>query len=131
MKTSYFGLIDYIKYPIAICGKRPDWYTESGRPSYTDLAPKIGFFKDWKNGIIDNDGYVKEFIIQVLLKLDPKKVFEDLKNIYPGVDENEITLLCYESSKNGTENVFCHRFLVGAWLRNNGIPCEELHIKNL
>ena len=78
-----------------------------------------------------DEGYVKEYISQVLLKLDPKKVFEDLKNIYPGVDENEITLLCYESSKNGTENVFCHRNLVASWFRNNGIACEELHLTRI
>ena len=123
MKTSFFGAIDRIEYPIAICGKRPYWYEESGRPSYPALAPKIGFFMDWKNGKIGDDGYVKEFIRQVLLPLDPKAVFEDLCALYPGVPDGKIVLMCYEAPGK-----FCHRHLVASWFRTNHLPCEELKL---
>ena len=123
MNTSFLGAIDRIEHPIAICGKRPYWYEDSGRPSYPALAPKIGFFTDWKNGLLADAGYVREFDRQVLQRLDPKKVFEDLCAIYPGVRESEITLLCYEAPGK-----FCHRHLVSAWLTANGFPCKELKL---
>jgi len=118
-------MLDLIDYPIAICGKVPDFYLDRGLPTCKKLAPKIGFFKDWKNGIIDNNGYIVEYKKQVLDLLNPKEVFKELCEIYPNVDDSKIMLICYESTRGGKDKVFCHRNLVASWLRDNGFPCEE------
>ena len=74
---------------------------------YSKLAPKLSFWKVWHNniGIIDeeenNRYYVQEYWNQVLSKLDPKEIYDELDNS---------TLLCYEFN---TE--FCHRHIVAAW----------------
>ena len=75
---------------------------------YPKLAPKMSFWKIWHDniGVIseeeNNKYYVEEYYKQVLSKLDPQLVYNDLK--YD-------VLLCYEE---GTE--FCHRHLVAEWL---------------
>lgn len=74
---------------------------------YPALAPKIGFWKEWKNNIgkvsfeENTKFYIKEYWNQVLSKLDPEKVFRELDNSI---------LLCYESNME-----FCHRHIVAAW----------------
>ena len=62
----------------------------------------------WKNnrGIIseieNNTFYIKEYYNQVLSKLSPQEIYEQLDNS---------VLLCYEDN-----NEFCHRHIVSAWL---------------
>ena len=74
---------------------------------YPALAPKIGFWKEWKNNIgkvsfeENTKFYIKEYWNQVLSKLDPEKVFREL---------DDSILLCYESNME-----FCHRHIVAAW----------------
>ena len=74
---------------------------------YPALAPKISFWKEWKNNIgkvsfeENTKFYIKEYWNQVLSKLDPEKVFREL---------DDSILLCYESNME-----FCHRHIVAAW----------------
>lgn len=74
---------------------------------YPTLAPKIGFWKEWKNNIgkvsfeENTKFYIQEYWNQVLSKLDPEKVFREL---------DDSILLCYESNME-----FCHRHIVAAW----------------
>ena len=114
--TTYFGnlrkLPDTIT-PIAICGKSPDWWNGY---EYKKLAPKWAFFKEWKENH-DNDFYIRCFEEQVLSKLNPNKVLEDLDNL---AGKGDKALVCYE--KVGE---FCHRHLVSAWFRENGIDIIE------
>lgn len=76
--------------------------------TYLDLAPEKSLLKKYhKNiGVIPEYENVKEYTVEywnnVLSKLDPEKVYNDLNNKI---------LLCYEKS-----NEFCHRHLVAAWL---------------
>jgi len=50
---------------------------------YPTLAPKIGFWKEWKNNIgkvsfeENTKFYIQEYWNQVLSKLDPEKVFRE------------------------------------------------------
>ncbi|MBR1413484.1 MAG: hypothetical protein IJ574_02290 [Bacilli bacterium] len=74
---------------------------------YPKLAPKLSFWKVWHENIgkiseeENNKYYINEYYKQVLAKLDPKDVYEEL--------ENSI-LLCYEDNTK-----FCHRHIVAAW----------------
>ena len=110
MKTSYFS-----KYKdadgISICANKPYWF--SGKV-YPDLYPKWSFLSQYK---IDGneDRYEKEYYAQVLNKLDPQKVYDDLK---------DSVLLCYEKSGK-----FCHRRLVAEWIENElGVEVPEICI---
>ena len=95
---------------------------------YPALAPKLSFWEEWHNNIgkiseeENNKYYVREYWNQVLSKLDPEKVYNELDNS---------ALLCYESNME-----FCHRHIVAAWFeilldkkvpegKANGIFFEE------
>lgn len=116
--TSYFAKLRSLPeniVPISICGKAPDWYTEL---QYKKLAPKYGFFMEWKK-THDNDYYIEHFDSEVLNLLDAKTIYEELSKMSDGKD---IALICYEKPSD-----FCHRHLVAKWLTKNGIPCEEYY----
>lgn len=115
--TSYFGTLNKIPkdiIPIAICGKSPNWYTGL---EYKKLAPKYGFFMDWKE-THDDSKYTKCFYEQVLDKLD---VRETTKELYALSNGNDIVLLCYEKPSD-----FCHRHLVAHWLEKENNLIEEI-----
>lgn len=110
MNTSYFAKSSNNFYAVSIAGKTPDWF--SGK-RYKKLAPHIGFFKKYKEDG-DEAFYRVQYQKEVLDKLDPREVYEEL-------GENAV-LLCYE--KPGK---FCHRHLVSEWLSKSlGIEITEL-----
>ena len=77
--------------------------------TYKAFAPKLGFWMTWH----DNLGtwskeksdyfYIEHYYDEVLSKLDPMDVMEELGNMP--------ILLCYEDNMD-----FCHRHLVAFWL---------------
>ena len=114
--TSYFGNLKSLPEnitPISICGKAPNWYTGL---QYKKLAPKYDFFMKWKENH-DNDYYIKCFQEQVLDKLDPYLVYQDLCSL---TNNTYIALICYEKPDE-----FCHRHLVADWLNKNGFNVKE------
>lgn len=114
--TSYFAKLKSLPdniIPISICGKAPDWYTGL---QYKKLAPKYNFFMEWKENH-DNDYYIKCFNEQVLNRLNPMRVYQELCSL---AKSDEICLVCYEKPTD-----FCHRHLVADWLRNRGFDIEE------
>lgn len=111
--TSYFAKLKTAKNPISICGRAPEWYTG---PQYKKLAPKLWFFKEYKEGKITAKEYSHHFYREVLIPLDPQKVFDDLKHIY---NEEDFTLICYEAAG------FCHRHLVSKWFKLQGFNVED------
>jgi len=120
--TSYFGKLrklpsDHV--PVAICGKM--MFPWSGL-RYTKLAPKIGFFTEWKKNH-DNDFYIKHFNEEVLATLDPITVYKEIA-AFVNDDSKTAVLMCYEKPSD-----FCHRHLVAEWL-SKGLSCEvkELEI---
>ena len=119
--TTYFANLQNLPSaitPIAICGKSPDYYTGL---QYKKLAPKYSFFSIWKE-THDNEFYIKEFNAQVLSRLSPERVVEELQSISP---TNDIALVCYEKPSD-----FCHRHLVAQWFRDNGYECQEFEREN-
>ena len=114
--TSYFAKLKSLPedvIPISICGKAPDWYKGL---QYKKLAPKYDFFMKWKENH-DNDYYIKCFNEQVLDKLDPMRVYQELCSL---AKSDDIALICYEKPSD-----FCHRHLVADWLRERGFDVEE------
>lgn len=107
----------------AISGNRGQNVNYKGE-CYPKLAPKLTFWTIWHDNIghipveENNYFYVQEYYKQVLSKLDPKQVYNELDNSI---------LLCYEEPDE-----FCHRHIVSAWfelllgiivpeLKSNGI----------
>ena len=84
---------------VSIAGKSPDWYI--GR-EYKKLAPKYWFFKKYKEDG-DEEFYTEQYYKEVLDKLDPLEVYEEL--------DRDAIILCWEN-----KNEFCHRFIVAEWL---------------
>jgi hypothetical protein len=114
MMTSYFAKAgNMLTRTVSIAGKAPDGYVLRGGRQYKKLAPKFWFFEKYKRDG-DEAFYTEQYQKEVLDRLDPKQVYEDL-------GENAI-ILCYE--KPGS---FCHRHLVARWLEKNlGITINEL-----
>lgn len=79
---------------------------------YRPLNPRKDFMND------PEPGYVLLFN-EILSKLSPVKVIEDLSELSNG---NDVILLCHEG-----EGTFCHRRLVADWLKKElGIDIPEL-----
>lgn len=118
MFTSYFGNRKNITNPLAITGKPPYWFKG---PHYAPLGPKESFLHPYKNGTLDELGYIEQYIKLVLDPLDPKVVYKELTDTYG----DDVTLLCFEKPPK-----FCHRSLVAIWFESNlGIAVTELEYK--
>ena len=122
--TSYFGRSRKLKaehtdwVQIAICGKMTfPW----GGLRYAKLAPKVGFFTEWKrNG--DNDFYIRHYGDEVLKHLDRESVLAELAELAGGEDKT-VVLMCYEKPED-----FCHRHLAAKWLLGDGYRKEIVEV---
>lgn len=112
--TSYFANLKKLPpnvVPVSICGKAPDWYNGF---QYKKLAPKYGFFMEWKRNK-DNNFYIEHFNKEVLECTYPEKVILDLYKLIGETNQDkDIALICYEKPSD-----FCHRHLVADWLNKN------------
>lgn len=101
MKTSYFGNKAMTKDPQAVSIARyaPRWWGQGRR--CIALAPSADLLKRSKAGLPWPE-FVKEYQRDVLDKLNPAKVYADLK---------DSIICCWE--KPGED---CHRRLVAEWL---------------
>ena len=116
--TTYFANVRNLPediVPISISGKAPSWWTGL---EYKKLAPKYSFFSVWKE-TQDNDYYIKHFYEEVMAKLTPAKVVNDIAMMVP--QETSIAFVCYEAPGK-----FCHRHLVADWLKANDFNVEEI-----
>lgn len=110
MNTSYYARSAKHPNAVSIAGRAPEWY--HGR-QYKKLAPPLWVFKKYKEDG-DTEFYTEHYYKEVLDKLDPAKVYEELGAC--------AIILCYE-----TPDKFCHRHLVAKWLSNKlGIAITEL-----
>lgn len=106
MKTSYYGRINskayeqFKKYGVQISANARYW----NGPSYPPLFPTWEMIR-----MTDEEEYEKAYREQILSKLDPLEVYNDLGE--------DAILLCYESiAKIESGETFCHRHIVAAWL---------------
>lgn len=132
--TSYFAQLRNLPenvIPISICGKAPEWYNGL---QYKKVAPKYGFFMEWKKNH-DNDYYIEHYNEEVLSKLNPRGVIDEIYNLLSDEAKDiikqeglyktrsqkiHVALICYEKPSD-----FCHRHLLAEWLTKVGFPCEE------
>jgi len=78
---------------------------------YPDLYPTWDLLNEYKK-TGDEKKYIKQYHEDVLSKLDPQKVYNDLK---------DCVLLCWEKSGK-----FCHRRIVAKWIEKNiGVEVPE------
>ncbi len=116
--TSYFGNLKKLPKkitPIAICISKPQFWTG---PQYTKIAPTQDILYEYKYNGMDWETYTERFNNEVLAKLSPKEVLEELKMFVP--KGNDIALICYEKPDE-----HCHRHLVKKWFVDAGIECKE------
>ena len=104
MTTSSFAVAGRHERAVAVSRSVPSWYRGRRYPSLAPCWPLVR--------VKDVAKFTRLYHEKVLARLDPHKVVEEL-----GVDA---VLLCYEPYP-----VFCHRQLVGRWLRRAGIYCRE------
>jgi len=110
MNTSYFARSSKDPRAVSIAGRAPDWF--QGR-EYKKLAPKYWFFQRYKEDH-DETAYTEAYHREVLDKLDPATVYEEL-----GGDS---VMLCWEAPSK-----FCHRKLVAEWFKEKlGIDVSEI-----
>lgn len=132
--TSYFAKMKSLPADtvcISICAKAPTWYHGI---EYKKIAPRYGFFMQWKQDH-DDAAYLVCYHEQVLGKLTPKQVLDDIYRLIPNrikdkleSDEYDwwenpnyhIALLCYEKSTD-----FCHRHPWADWMTEGGYTCVE------
>lgn len=68
------------------------------------------------------DGYLRLYYQEILLRLDPNKVWCELHEL---ADSAQPMLLCYENNRD-----FCHRRLAAMWLETElGLPAPILEIQ--
>ena len=121
--TGYYAKLNQYKNlglePIAISGKRPDFYDGL---YYPEFAPRYWMYQRWKDKDITNEGYAEEYK-KYLDTLDKEEIRKDFKP-YVNSPKNHVILLCYEKPSD-----FCHRHVLAEWLFENlGIEVAEYYI---
>lgn len=109
--TTYFAKLRSLPtniVPVSICAKPPVGFTGL---QYKKLAPTGDFLWKYKYENQDKDYYVSCFTSQILAKLNPEQVINELSEMSCGKD---VALVCYEKPSD-----FCHRHLVANWLTSN------------
>lgn len=120
--TSNHNSCNFNENACAISGNRGRDANYNGR-CYPRLAPKLSFWKTWHDNIgkiteeENNKFYIQEYYNQVLSKLNPKDVYDELNNSI---------LLCYEDNM-----AFCHRHIVAEWFELSlGVTVPEIQMIN-
>lgn len=123
MKTSYFGRANSKAFRDR--GLRLVSVARSARyfsgESYPDLFPTWEMIR-----LEDEEKYEELYRKQVLSKLDPLKVWEDLQ---------DAVILCHEKIEDiESGKTFCHRHMIARWLEEElwlrGIDVEILELKD-
>lgn len=114
MKTSYFGRANSKAFKDR--GLRLVSVARSSRYFYGETYPAL--FPTWDMiKMTDEEEYEEAYRKQVLDKLDPVKVYEDLE---------DAVILCHESiAKIESGETFCHRHMIARWLE------EELWLRGI
>lgn len=104
MRTSYFARYKG-EMGVSTALGTPKWFTGGSYPDLFPTWPMINAYKQSDQGAAAQDAYIAMYHKLVLDRLDPAKIYDDLKYS---------VLLCYEASDK-----FCHRYLVAEWLQDN------------
>jgi uncharacterized protein YeaO (DUF488 family) len=112
--TSYFALIpklppDMLKVSVSL--GTPQWAKVDGHLSY--LNPTAPLLREAKSRTISLEAAREKYCHEILGRLSPIKVYEDLLKLKNDSGKNNLALLCYE--KPGE---VCHRRFIAQWLEN-------------
>ena len=108
--TSNFKIAGHLPQAVAISQGLPRGW--QGR-RYKPLAPPWKLVK-----LTDSQEFIRRYRAEVLDKLDPRQVLQDLGG-------DDLIMLCWEAPGE-----FCHRRVVAVWLRKElGITVEEFDPK--
>ncbi|MDR3156013.1 MAG: DUF488 domain-containing protein [Holosporaceae bacterium] len=125
--TSYFAFIpklpaDMLKISIALY--TPQWAQIDGY--LPCLNPTERTLKEAKSGVVPIDEAMGKYRSEILSKLSPFKIYEELSDILNKSNKHNLALLCYE--KPGDP---CHRRIVAEWLgEGNSILVPEYTVEN-
>jgi uncharacterized protein YeaO (DUF488 family) len=97
----------------------PQWAKIDGH--FTCLNPTEQLLKEAKSGAIPVAEAMEKYRSEILGKLSPTEVYENLIDMPGKSDKNHLALLCYE--KPGDP---CHRRVVAKWLEEgNNVSVPE------
>ncbi|MDR2077889.1 MAG: DUF488 domain-containing protein [Rickettsiales bacterium] len=112
--TSYFAFIrrlpvDMLKMSVSLF--TPQWAKIDGFLPYFNPPEKL--LREAKSGKISLDEAMKIYREEILGKLSPARVYEELLTILQKNGKRDLALLCYE--KPGE---ICHRRIIAEWLES-------------
>ena len=125
--TSYFANIKKLPkdcVPVSISRFPPAGFKGI---CYKKLAPPADMLMDYKNNSSTEKSYEEKYFENVLSKLNPQEVANDLyciTGIMHDMRKSHVVLCCFE-----TPDEFCHRHLVARWFNEAGIKVEEIEKK--
>ena len=115
--TSYFAnsraLAKVNVMQVSIARYSPSWFYG---PRYIVVAPTSYML----SGTCSHEEYLCKYD-EILSRLDPKKVVDDIAAISHGKD---VALCCYEKPSD-----FCHRHLLAEWLTKHGYDVKEWELE--
>jgi uncharacterized protein YeaO (DUF488 family) len=125
--TSYFAFVpklptDMLKMSIALF--TPKWAKIDGYLPH--LTPTEKLLRSAKSGAIPIAEAMQKYHAEILEKLSPTKVYDDLIKLMISNGKSDLALLCYE--KPGE---ICHRRFVAEWLeKGNSISVPEYFLED-
>ncbi|MDR0580633.1 MAG: DUF488 domain-containing protein [Holosporaceae bacterium] len=125
--TSYFAFIPKLPgnmLKISVSLYTPQWARIDGCFPY--LNPTEQLLREAKSGAVSPEKAMGKYCSEILGKLSPTKVYEELIEMQKGSNREHLALLCYE--KPGE---ICHRRFIARWLEEgNGISVPEYVAEN-
>lgn len=122
--TSYYSnkhRKDISGFQVAISRYKPKWldFNKEGILWYEILSPSKELLKKYKNGLVTEDKFRLEYLLQVSKNLECSKALESISKVLD--NGTNIILLCYEKS-----NDFCHRHILAEIFNEEGYQTKEL-----
>ena len=117
IRTSNYSLNAYHPDAIGISLGVPRFYKG---PTYPPLFPPPWLVNKMRMGKFTSKTFIKYYMQEVLNKLDPQQVLDDLLEISP-----DPILLCHCGAGS-----FCHRKVVAGWLKKE-LGCEVIEVGKL
>jgi uncharacterized protein YeaO (DUF488 family) len=120
--TSYFAFIpklpeDILKISVSLY--TPQWAKVDG--CFPCLNPTEQLLREAKFGAVSPAEAMEKYRSEILGKLSPIKVYEELIEMLNNSNKQHLALLCYEKP-----GAVCHRRFVAQWLEyGNGISISE------
>jgi uncharacterized protein YeaO (DUF488 family) len=125
--TSYFAFIPKLPegmLKVSVSLYTPQWARIDG--CFPCLNPTEQLLREAKSGAVSSEKAMKKYHDEILGKLSPIKVYEELVEMLNKSSREHLALLCYE---NPGET--CHRRFIAQWLEDgNGVFVPEYAVES-